>query len=354
MRASRIPPSWCSLPAGASASLPRAAAAPSCRRCSGQAVLAHTLAAVRASGLPWHMEDAGHPGMGDSIAAGGAGDAGCRRLAGAAGRPAADAAQYAAAVAAGAGRRSRRVADASRVARAPGRFRARCRRGVAGAHGGGRRRTDRAERASAEAGPRDPGVDDPGSSRIARCSDLWTLIGADGECLRPLPERRLITSGSAATSAPASGPGSRAAATPPRSDAHSLRRAVDAGGLREDRAVLLLAQLARMAGALARQREGQRPYRALLAWQASQRGSYTAVAISRPQRRVSASAPCSRGMRKTMPRQHPPESSPNTRPGRSGVPRLIRLHIFSARCQPCTRAGLRSANAKSGRQMSEP
>jgi molybdenum cofactor cytidylyltransferase len=32
-------------------------------------VLQHTLAAVRASGLPWHLEDAGHPGMGDSIAA---------------------------------------------------------------------------------------------------------------------------------------------------------------------------------------------------------------------------------------------------------------------------------------------
>jgi molybdenum cofactor cytidylyltransferase len=35
----------------------------------GQAVLARTLAAVRASGLAWHVEDAGHPGMGDSIAA---------------------------------------------------------------------------------------------------------------------------------------------------------------------------------------------------------------------------------------------------------------------------------------------
>ena len=35
----------------------------------GQAVLARTLDAVRASGLPWHVEDAGHPGMGDSIAA---------------------------------------------------------------------------------------------------------------------------------------------------------------------------------------------------------------------------------------------------------------------------------------------
>ena len=35
----------------------------------GVAVLERTLAAVRASGLPWHLEDAGHPGMGDSIAA---------------------------------------------------------------------------------------------------------------------------------------------------------------------------------------------------------------------------------------------------------------------------------------------
>ncbi len=37
---------------------------------AGKAVLEHTLDAVRASGLPWHLEDAGHPGMGDSIAAG--------------------------------------------------------------------------------------------------------------------------------------------------------------------------------------------------------------------------------------------------------------------------------------------
>jgi molybdenum cofactor cytidylyltransferase len=36
---------------------------------AGRAVLEHTLASVRASGLPWHLEDAGHPGMGDSIAA---------------------------------------------------------------------------------------------------------------------------------------------------------------------------------------------------------------------------------------------------------------------------------------------
>jgi len=36
---------------------------------AGQTVLARTLAAVAASGLPWHLEDAGHPGMGDSIAA---------------------------------------------------------------------------------------------------------------------------------------------------------------------------------------------------------------------------------------------------------------------------------------------
>jgi molybdenum cofactor cytidylyltransferase len=35
----------------------------------GRPVLEHTLAAVCASGLPWHIEDAGHPGMGDSIAA---------------------------------------------------------------------------------------------------------------------------------------------------------------------------------------------------------------------------------------------------------------------------------------------
>ena len=35
----------------------------------GKPVLEHTLDAVRASGLPWHLEDIGHPGMGDSIAA---------------------------------------------------------------------------------------------------------------------------------------------------------------------------------------------------------------------------------------------------------------------------------------------
>jgi molybdenum cofactor cytidylyltransferase len=32
-------------------------------------VLQHTLDAVKATGLPWHLENAGHPGMGDSIAA---------------------------------------------------------------------------------------------------------------------------------------------------------------------------------------------------------------------------------------------------------------------------------------------
>jgi molybdenum cofactor cytidylyltransferase len=37
---------------------------------AGRTVLAWTLAAVRASGLRYHLEDAGHPGMGDSIAAG--------------------------------------------------------------------------------------------------------------------------------------------------------------------------------------------------------------------------------------------------------------------------------------------
>jgi len=35
----------------------------------GKPVLEHTLAAVRASGLRWHLEDKGHAGMGDSIAA---------------------------------------------------------------------------------------------------------------------------------------------------------------------------------------------------------------------------------------------------------------------------------------------
>ena len=36
---------------------------------NGRSVIDWTLAAVRASGLPFHVEDAGHPGMGDSIAA---------------------------------------------------------------------------------------------------------------------------------------------------------------------------------------------------------------------------------------------------------------------------------------------
>lgn len=34
----------------------------------GKPVLQHTLDVVCASGLPWHIEDAGHTGMGDSIA----------------------------------------------------------------------------------------------------------------------------------------------------------------------------------------------------------------------------------------------------------------------------------------------
>lgn len=36
---------------------------------AGRPVLERTLDAARASGLPWHLEDAGHEGMGDSIAA---------------------------------------------------------------------------------------------------------------------------------------------------------------------------------------------------------------------------------------------------------------------------------------------
>ncbi|WP_029523942.1 nucleotidyltransferase family protein [Polaromonas glacialis] len=39
-------------------------------RLGGCSVLEHTLSAVQASGLPWHLEAAMHPGMGDSIAAG--------------------------------------------------------------------------------------------------------------------------------------------------------------------------------------------------------------------------------------------------------------------------------------------
>lgn len=35
----------------------------------GKTVLQWTLDAVKATGLPWHVENAGHPGMGDSIAA---------------------------------------------------------------------------------------------------------------------------------------------------------------------------------------------------------------------------------------------------------------------------------------------
>nr|WP_234192397.1 NTP transferase domain-containing protein [Pseudacidovorax sp. NFM-22] len=36
---------------------------------AGRRVIDRTLDAVCASGLPWHVEDVGHPGMGDSIAA---------------------------------------------------------------------------------------------------------------------------------------------------------------------------------------------------------------------------------------------------------------------------------------------
>jgi molybdenum cofactor cytidylyltransferase len=38
-------------------------------RLANKTVLQHTLEAVQASGLPWHLEDGGHAGMGDSIAA---------------------------------------------------------------------------------------------------------------------------------------------------------------------------------------------------------------------------------------------------------------------------------------------
>jgi len=38
-------------------------------RLVGKTVLQHTLGAVLGSGLPWHLEEGGHLGMGDSIAA---------------------------------------------------------------------------------------------------------------------------------------------------------------------------------------------------------------------------------------------------------------------------------------------
>lgn len=38
-------------------------------RLMGKTVLQRTLEAVQNSGLPWHLEDSSHPGMGDSIAA---------------------------------------------------------------------------------------------------------------------------------------------------------------------------------------------------------------------------------------------------------------------------------------------
>ena len=40
-----------------------------CADLGGIPVLERTLAAVKASGLPWHLENADHPGMGDAIAA---------------------------------------------------------------------------------------------------------------------------------------------------------------------------------------------------------------------------------------------------------------------------------------------
>ena len=36
---------------------------------AGKTVLQHTIDGTKASGLPYHVEEAGHPGMGDSIAA---------------------------------------------------------------------------------------------------------------------------------------------------------------------------------------------------------------------------------------------------------------------------------------------
>jgi hypothetical protein len=88
--------------------------------------------------------------------------------------------------------------------------------------------------------------------------------------------------------------------------------------------------------------------------QRSHFGSYTPVGISRSQSRRSVARPSAFGTRNTMPRQLPPESRPNTRPGTCTLPRFTRLHIFSARCQPRTQAWRRSMKSNSGRQMSEP
>jgi hypothetical protein len=49
----------------------------------------------------------------------------------------------------------------------------------------------------------------------------------------------------------------------------------------------------------------------------------------------------------------PPETSAKTSPGRSGVPRLTRERMCSARCQPCTVAARCSAASNEGRQISE-
>ena len=56
----------------------------------GCTVLERTLMAVHASGLPWHLEMATHPGLGDSIATGSACHGQRRSLADPAGQSAAD------------------------------------------------------------------------------------------------------------------------------------------------------------------------------------------------------------------------------------------------------------------------
>ena len=65
--------------------------------------------------------------------------------------------------------------------------------------------------------------------------------------------------------------------------------------------------------------------------QGSQRASYTPVGISRSHSCSSSASARSRAMRYTTPRHDPPRTSANTSPGRSGVPRLTRERICSAR-----------------------
>ena len=97
------------------------------------------------------------------------------------------------------------------------------------------------------------------------------------------------------------------------------RGAVDARCLLEDAAVLGLGQLAGVAGALARQGEGQRLHRAVrrLAARASAGRTRQSASRATTAGRAPRGRSC-RGTRNTMPWQQPPDSMPKTRPGLLG------------------------------------